>query len=64
MKRTLLTLAALAFLATPGMAGWKNLDGQKVPDFTAKEWMNTGKQAPSAASLRGKVYLLEFFATW
>lgn len=64
MKRTLIALATLACLAAPGSADWKKLDGQKVPDITAGEWFNAGKEAPTAASLRGKVYLLEFFATW
>jgi hypothetical protein len=55
----------MAALAAPARAeGWKKLDGQKVPDFQAKEWFNTGDQAPTAADLRGKVWLLEFFATW
>ena len=58
-------LSALVYLAVPSHADWKNLDGQKVPEVTAKEWLNVeGKTTPSVASLRGKVYLLEFFATW
>jgi hypothetical protein len=64
MKRLLIALGALCLLAMPGMAEWKKLDGQKVPEFSAGEWLNTGKDTPSAASLRGKVYLIEFFATW
>jgi len=64
MRTGLIAAAAVAALTFPAFAGWKNLDGRKVPEFTAKEWLNTGKDAPSAASLRGKVYLLEFFATW
>lgn len=37
--------------------------GQPAPEFTAKEWINL-KASPSLASLRGKVVLLEFWATW
>ena len=65
MKKTLLALAALGFLAMPASAGWKKLDGQGVPEVTAKQWFNTGSDAaPSTAALRGKVYLVEFMATW
>ena len=67
MRRQVLTIAALAALALPAAAqasGWRNLDGQPVPDISAKEWFNVGKKAPSTADLRGKVYLIEFFATW
>ena len=69
MNRVLLT-AALAgalvagTLATPADAGWKALSGERVPEFTADTWLNTGTSTPSAASLRGKAYLIEFFATW
>ncbi len=69
MKRILLT-ATLAgtliagSLATPAEAGWRALSGERVPEFSADEWLNTGTSTPSAASLRGKAYLIEFFATW
>jgi len=62
--RTLLTLAAAATLAAPAAADWRNYDGQKCPPISAKEWINTGREAPSNDLLRGKVFLLEFFATW
>jgi len=63
---TLVVLGALlGAFAVPAAAqsGWKNLDGQKAPAITAKEWLNAGKKAPTAKDLRGKVILLEFFAT-
>ena len=37
--------------------------GQPAPDISAKEWINV-KAPPTLASLRGKVVLLEFWATW
>jgi thiol-disulfide isomerase/thioredoxin len=37
--------------------------GQAAPDISAKEWLNL-KAPPTLASLRGKVVLLEFWATW
>ena len=64
MNRTLATMAALALAAAATHADWRNFDGQPVPGVSAKEWINTGKEKPDAPSLRGKVYLLEFFATW
>ena len=56
-------LGAFAVPATAG-SGWKNLNGQKAPSIIAKEWLNAGRKAPTAKDLRGKVILLEFFATW
>jgi thiol-disulfide isomerase/thioredoxin len=37
--------------------------GQPAPDISAKEWINL-KVPPTLANLRGKVLLLEFWATW
>ena len=59
-----LSLAILLALAAPAAAEWQKMDGQKVPEISAKEWLNTGKEKPTAATLRGKVFILEFFATW
>ncbi len=55
--------------AIAAQSGWKKLDGQAVPaifagEVIAEEWLNTGGKAPTAATLKGKVWLLEFFATW
>ncbi len=36
---------------------------QPAPEISAKEWINL-KAQPTLASLRGKVVLLEFWATW
>ncbi|MCZ6786808.1 MAG: hypothetical protein O7E54_06540 [Planctomycetota bacterium] len=66
MRSIALAPAALVLLALPAFAqgGWRNLNGQKVPDITAEDWFNTGNNTPTTANLRGKVYLVEFFATW
>jgi hypothetical protein len=70
MRNRMLSLTLLGTLlgafATPAAAqtGWKKLDGQKAPSIVAKEWLNAGKKAPTAKELRGKVIILEFFATW
>ena len=70
MRNRMLTLVLSGMLlgafAVPAAAqsGWKNLNGQKAPSIVAKEWVNAGKKAPTAKDLRGKVILLEFFATW
>ena len=58
-------LLLLGLVALPATAeGWKKLDGQKMPEISAKEWVNAGKKGPDLAALRGKVILIEFFATW
>ena len=64
MRSIAVALLLVAVLATPALAGWKNLDGQPVPPITAKEWLNTENTTPTTKALRGKVYLIEFFATW
>jgi len=61
MSRLALCLLAVAATAA---ADWQKMDGQAAPNISAKEWLNTGKLVPTTADLRGKVYLLEFFATW
>jgi thiol-disulfide isomerase/thioredoxin len=39
--------------------------GDAAPAFSAADWLNwKGDQAPSLESLRGKVVVLEFWATW
>jgi len=62
--RMLATGAALALLLLPARADWRNLDGQKAPEIKVKEWLNTGRDEPDADTLRGKVWIIEFFATW
>ncbi len=64
MRRFLAVLCAAAFLAPAARADWRNFDNEIVPLLQADTWLNTGKATPTAADLRGKVYLLEFFATW
>ena len=64
MRRSVFVLAAALSLSVSAEAGWNKMDGQPVPDITAKEWFNAGKKAPSTSSLRGKVLLIEFMATW
>lgn len=62
--RSLFLIAALLAAAGAARAEWRKLDGQKAPSVVAKEWINTGKETPGNSELRGKVWLLEFFATW
>ena len=64
MRRLAMSMLMLATLAATAQAGWLSMNGERAPEISAKTWLNTGKSAPSNADLRGKVYLLEFFATW
>jgi peroxiredoxin len=62
-----LVLANVAFTqdgqAEPEKRGWRKLTGETAPAVTAKEWLNTNESSPTAA-LQGKLWLLEFCATW
>ena len=53
-----------ALLATTVEAQWRDLSGKIVPNITARRWFNTNDEVPTSEALRGKVWLLEFFATW
>ena len=55
-------LAALTIL--PASDGWKELNGETAPAIEASRWLNTGAASPTADDLKGKVVVLEFFATW
>lgn len=70
-------LLVLAACALPGLSaaqeeaeaadatvGWKQFTGQAAPAIEAKAWLNVGDQVPANEALQGKVWLLEFFATW
>ena len=56
--------ALVLALSAGASAQWKNLNGQKVPAVAAQKWLNTKGESPTSESLRGKVWLIEFFATW
>jgi hypothetical protein len=64
MTRTLLVLALAGAAAATAQAEWRDMNGQKVEALVAGEWFNVGDNAPTPADLRGKVWILEFFATW
>ncbi|MEZ5966140.1 MAG: hypothetical protein R3F56_20050 [Planctomycetota bacterium] len=59
----LLTLTS-ALSAQGEKVGWRSLKGEQAPDISASTWFNVGDQVASAEALQGKVWLLEFFATW
>lgn len=64
MSRLPLALVLVAAAAATAHAEWRNLSGRKVDALVAQEWFNVGEKAPTPADLRGKVWILEFFATW
>ena len=43
--------------------GWRDLKGEVVPEIDARRWLNTQERMPTRDSMKGKVWLLEFFAT-
>ncbi len=47
----------------PAQDGWKDLTGKPMLELTVTSWLNTGDKQPTTALLKGKVWLLEFFAT-
>jgi hypothetical protein len=61
MKRSLSTLLVVASLS--GTASAQVSAGSMAPEIDAKDWFN-GPPGTSLADLRGKVVLVEFWATW
>ncbi|MHC4821988.1 MAG: hypothetical protein ACYTDX_09750 [Planctomycetota bacterium] len=64
MKWTALAAAALLSLATPAVATMPAgvSVGDKAPDFSGKEYINTG--STSLKQLQGQVIVYEIFRTW
>ena len=58
----LLSVVALALLLGTRAAGAGSFKGRQLPDFTAQDAL-TGREF-SLSDLRGKVVLLDFWATW
>jgi hypothetical protein len=58
-----LVVGGVLALAASTDAEWKNLVGQKAPEFTVQRWINP-PEGNNAEDLRGKVLLVEFWATW
>ncbi|HVY61600.1 MAG TPA: TlpA disulfide reductase family protein [Planctomycetota bacterium] len=62
-RRSLVAVAAIGLtLAVAGAAEALKL-GAAPPEIGAKTWLNADK-APTLAALKGKVVLVEFWATW
>ncbi len=57
-------LACTLTMSLGAQSAWKNLDGKAVPQVAAAAWLNTKGAQPTSTTLRGKVWLIEFFATW
>ncbi len=65
MRTVIATAIALVTIGALASAdGWKKLDGKRVPALEASDWLNVEGETPTLESLKGKVWLLEFFATW
>ncbi|MCE1247454.1 MAG: TlpA family protein disulfide reductase [Firmicutes bacterium] len=66
MKKNLILVMLAAFLLTalvPAFAAENFWVGKKPPEIKALEWINASK-APTLASLKGKIVVVEFWATW
>ncbi len=57
------TALVLLAAASSARADWKTLDGQSAPNFKVDKWINA-PEGGDIDDLRGKVILLEFWATW
>lgn len=64
MRSIALAVALVASLATAARAEVKNLNGQVPPELGPVEQVNGSEQAAALGALKGKVVMLEFFATW
>ena len=62
MRKSVAT-CALLLAVTAANAEWMDLTGKEAPSFAVEKWFNQ-PDGSSIADLRGKVILLEFWATW
>ncbi len=64
-RRTALIVGLLAAMAAPA-AAQDIAVGKKAPEITAEHWMNLpkGMSSISLKQLKGKVVMIEFWATW
>ena len=62
MIRTISLSLLVTGASLSAQSGWKTLDGQPAPAVTASDWINADGE-PSVSALKGKVWLLYFFAT-
>jgi hypothetical protein len=64
--RGLLSLGILAAAVSPVFAGPGVEVGSKAPDVSAPAWLNLpkGMKKVTSSDFRGKVLMIEFWATW
>ncbi len=63
MRPHVAAVSLLLAAALSAQGGWKDLRGKQVPEIRVQKWLNTDGQEPTSATLKGKVWLLQFFAT-
>lgn len=54
---------ALLAAASAARAEWNSLLGKEAPSVTVESWINPA-EGETLEDLRGRVILLEFWATW
>jgi len=66
MKRLILSTLCLLFAGSPALADGKLKVGDQAPSIGAGKWMNLPKGMKSVTSrdLKGRIVMLEFWATW
>lgn len=57
------TIALSLLLAASSVGAWDDFTGQQAPSITVETWFNQSEGA-TLEDFRGKVVLLEFWATW
>jgi len=62
-RLALAAVLGLFLLSSCGRGGPKSFLNQSPPELSVAEWLNTEKPL-SLKGLKGKVVLLEFWATW
>ena len=62
-RLAILTLGGMLVAAASARAEWKDITGEKAPSFGVERWIHP-PDGDTIEDLKGKVVLIEFWATW